>query len=203
MGGALPASTRFLIAVSGIAGAFWPYALALFGGGAVFLGRWTATPAGARARDALLLKIPFLRQVTIQSALVRFTRTLGTLLQSGVSILKSLEIAAGASGNVVFREQIEGAADRVREGAGVAEALRRAAEFPGLLREKIAVGEETGRLPEVLISISEQVEVTLERAVSLFVSVFEPLLIVLMAGIVGFIVISMLLPIFELNSMIQ
>ena len=203
MGGSLPAITRFLISVSEVAGAIWPYALGILGLGAVFLSRWTATPAGARFRDSFFLRVPYLRQVTIESALVRFTRTLGTLLESGVSILKSLEISAGAAGNLVFRDQIERAADRVREGAGVAEGLRPAGEFPGLIKEKIAVGEETGRLPEVLISISEQYEVSLERAVKLFVSVFEPLLIVLMAGIVGFIVISMLLPIFELNSMIQ
>ncbi len=203
MGGSLPAITRFLISASEVAGALWPYALGVLGVGAVFLGRWTSTPAGARVRDSFFLKVPYLRQVTIESALVRFTRTLGTLLESGVSILKSLEISAGAAGNLIFRDQIVSAADRVREGAGVAEGLRPAGEFPGLIKEKIAVGEETGRLPEVLLSISEQYEVSLERAVKLFVSVFEPLLIVLMAGIVGFIVISMLLPIFELNSMIQ
>lgn len=203
MGGTLPAATRFLVATSEFAAAWWPYVL----GTAVFLGvllqRWLATPAGARARDRFLLALPYLRDVVTHLSLARFARTLGTLLASGVPILKSLEISKGAAGNRIFQEEIAAATDRVREGKGLALGLAGASRVPGIVKEKIAVGEETGKLPEVLVTVSDQYERALDRSVKLFVAVFEPALIFLMAGAVGFIVISMLLPIFTLNSMIR
>ena len=177
---------------------------AVCGAGAVVFGkRWLSTETGATARDRAMLRMPYLREVVTHTSLSRFTRTLGTLLGAGVAILKSLEISEGAAGNRIFRRQIADAALRVKEGSGLAEGLARAENFPGLLREKIAVGEETGKLPEVLVACAEQYEKSLDRSVKLFVAVFEPALIFLMAGIVGFIVISMLLPIFTMNSMVQ
>lgn len=203
MGAALPASTRFLISVSEFAGTKGIFVAGALLGIGVLAQRWMATPGGRELRDRFLLRVPYLRDVILQMAMARVTRMLGTLLAAGVPILKSLEISRGAAGNLVLSGQFGAAALRVQEGAGLAEGLGAADRVPSMLKEKIAVGEETGRLAEVLVASAEQYEKALDRAVKLFVAVFEPALIFLMAGIVGFIVISMLLPIFTLNSMVQ
>ncbi len=203
MGAAMPASTEIVIRSSQFVSGNWYWVAGAVAGAVVFGKRWLSTETGATARDRAMLRMPYLREVVTHTSLSRFTRTLGTLLGAGVAILKSLEISEGAAGNRIFRRQIADAALRVKEGSGLAEGLARAENFPGLLREKIAVGEETGKLPEVLVACAEQYEKSLDRSVKLFVAVFEPALIFLMAGIVGFIVISMLLPIFTMNSMVQ
>ena len=133
--------------------------------------------------------------------MARFARTLGTLLQSGVSILPALSLVREISQNRAISKAIYHVHDRLREGKGMSKSLDETKIFPALAVHMISVGEETGRLDEMLLKTAETYEVTVQNAVKRFVSLLEPLIILLMGGVVGFIVISMLLAIFSINEL--
>jgi len=120
-----------------------------------------------------------------------------------VPILGALGISKEAMGNVVLMEDIDEAAAGVKQGRGLAEILRHSRYFPAMVVDMIAVGEEGGNLDEVLISVAESYDLQVDRAVRVFISLFEPALLLIMATLVGFIVISMLLPVFTLSSMVK
>jgi type II secretion system protein F len=203
MGGALPVPTQIVMAVSGFFRDYWAF---VFAGVAALLFavvRLSRTVAGRRVLDRLRLRIPVFGDVVRKGAISRFARTLGTLLRSGVPILGALGIAREAMGNVVMMDDIDEASAGVKQGRGLAEILRRSRHFPPMVVDMIAVGEEGGNLDEVLVNVAESFDREVDRAVRVFVSLFEPALLLVMAALVGFIVISMLLPVFSLSSMIK
>ncbi len=203
MGGALPWPTLVLIGVSNFMqsyGIFLLAALVVLG----FIGyRVLGTDSGKLAFDRVKLKIPAVGPVFQKAAIARFARILGTLLKSGVSILDAIEITRKAVGNRWFGLHIEEAYGQVKEGKRLAEPLRGYPEFPRIVVDMIAVGEETGSMEDVLVKIADNYDRQVDRAVKVLVSLMEPLMLIFMGGVVGAIVISMLLPVFTLQSIVK
>lgn len=203
MGGVLPWPTRVMMALSDFLS---EYGLFLLAGAAlaVFLGfRVLATDGGRLAFDRLRLRVPVLGALFRRTAIARFGRVLGTLLHSGVSILDALEITRKAVGNRHVAEGLDRARTLVKEGRRLAEPLREMAEFPPMVVDMIAIGEETGNLDEVLVKVADNYDKQVDRSVKVLVSLMEPAMLVVMGGVVGAIVIAMLLPVFTLQSLVQ
>lgn len=203
MGGNLPLPTQIVMAISYFLKDYWfaflAATLALIAGGK----RFTETIQGRAWVDRALLQVPLFGDIVRKNAISRFTRTLGTLLRSGVPILSALQIAKEAMVNVVLMADIDEATVGVKQGKTLAELLRKSHTFPRMVIDMIAVGEEGGNLDEVLVNIADTYDVQVDRSVRTFVSLFEPALLLFMAVVVGFIVISMLLPVFTLSSMVK
>jgi len=201
LGSQLPWSTRVVMGVSYFMRDYWMVPVSLAVLLPVVWARFTSSFAGRHTVDRIKLAMPVYGDVTRKSAIARFTRTLGTLLKSGVPILSGLAIAKEAMGNAVLMRDIEEAAAGVKQGRSLAEILRRSRGFPAMVVDMIAVGEESGNLDEVLVNLADSYDNQVDRSVKVFISLFEPALLVVMASIVGFVVISMLLPVFTLSSM--
>jgi type IV pilus assembly protein PilC len=144
--------------------------------------------------DAIKLRVPVLAGVTLQIAVARFARTLGTLLGSGIQIGPAMKIAADAAGNKILAEELLAAAERVKQGETLAAPLADSRFFPPLLTEMIAVGEETGTLDRVLVDAAATYEREADRAVSLLVRMIEPVILVLMTGIVMVVALAAIMP---------
>ncbi len=203
MGDGLPLPTQIVMGVSYFMRDYWMFVfMGLFAG---LLGwrRLVATAAGRRVFDRLKIRIPLFGDIVKKNAVSRFTRTFGTLLKSGVAILSALDIAKSAMANAVLMEDIDEASAGVKQGKGLAEILRSSRYFPAMVIDMIAVGEESGNLDEVLVNVADSYDIQVERAIRVFVALFEPALLLVMATLVGFIVIAMLLPVFTLSTMIK
>jgi len=203
LGGTLPLPTRIVMAISGFIRHYGLYLLGGLAGAGVLLARGLRTEAGRLAFDRFRLRIPLLGTVFARTAVSRFARILGTLLRSGVSILQAMDITREAVGNKVFSEEIRQANNAVKEGATLADAMKGRRAFPDMVVGMIAVGEESGNVDDVLVSIAENYDKQIDRAVRTLVSLMEPLLLIVMGVLVGSIVIAMILPIFEIQGMIK
>ena len=201
-GGELPLPTKIVLGMSNFLTHWW-WTLVLGGiGGVVALQRYYATENGHRAIDAFLIKAPVLGDVLLKGAVARFTRTLGTLISSGVPILAGLEITARTAGNKVISEAIMSARASIREGETVSAPLKASGVFPPMVTQMISVGEQTGALDEMLTKIAVFYEAEVDTAVDTLTSIIEPVMIVVMGGIVGGMVVSMYLPMFKLISVV-
>jgi len=197
---ALPLATRLLIGFSELLGSYgWLLALLLVGA-LVLLVRWKNTDAGELKFHRFVLQLPVLGRFQLLVATARFTRTLGTLLKSGIPLLKALAIASNLLQNRVLRSVIEEAGDAIREGEGLAEPLRRSQMFPPMVAQMIAVGEKSGELETMLFKVADAYEHQIELSLSGMLALLEPLMILLMGSAVGFIVLAILLPIFQASS---
>jgi general secretion pathway protein F len=201
LGSQLPWSTRLIMSVSYFMRDYWMIPVSLLVVVPVAWSRFTSTFSGRNTVDRVKLVMPIYGDVARKSAIARFTRTLGTLLKSGVPILSGLAIAKEAMGNAVLMRDIEEAAAGVKQGRSLADILRRSRGFPAMVVDMIAVGEESGNLDQVLINLADSYDNQVDRSVKVFVSLFEPALLVVMAAIIGFVVISMLLPVFDISAM--
>ncbi len=161
------------------------------------------TRQGARALDWLAIKAPPMGDLALKAAIARFTRTLGTLLSSGVPILQALLITRDTSGNLILGDAISFVHDRVKEGEGVAVPLEQTRVFPGMVTSMIDVGEETGELFEMLNRIADTYEEEVDNAVAALTSIIEPVMIVGLAGVVGTVVIALFLPIVDIIERMQ
>jgi type IV pilus assembly protein PilC len=194
----LPIPTKIVIALSGILkGYWWAMGLGVFVGSRVFK-TWHATPAGTLAVDKIMLKVPILGDVVRKSAVSRFTRTLGTLISSGVSILEGLEITAKTSGNRVVHDAIMESRASIAGGDTISAPLRKSAVFPPMVISMINVGEQTGGLDEMLTKIADFYDDEVDAAVGGLMAMMEPLMIVFLGIVVGGMVIAMYLPIFDM-----
>ena len=201
-GGDLPLPTKIVMILSeGLQKLWWVIAGAIVGAVAL-LKRYYATENGHRAIDAAMLRMPVLGDVLLKSAVARFTRTLGTLIASGVPILAGLEITARTAGNRIISEAIMTARVSIREGETVSAPLKTAGVFPPMVVQMISVGEQTGALDEMLTKIAVFYEAEVDSAVDAMTSIIEPLMIVLMGGMVGGMVVAMYLPMFKLISVV-
>jgi general secretion pathway protein F len=200
MGQAIPVPTQIVLAISHFIRDYWWAGL----GGAflIYSGLKVYTQHEERkARwDQFKLKWVIVGDLIRKVEVARFARTLGTLLQSGVSILPALNLVKEVSQNRAVSRAIGAIHDRLREGKGVSKSLEETGVFPPLAVHMIGVGEETGKLDEMLIKVAEVYEENVQNALKRFVSLLEPAVILLMGGVVGFIVISMLLAIFSINE---
>jgi type IV pilus assembly protein PilC len=194
----LPLPTRIVIGLSRGLKSYWYLMI----GGAIGLffsiKRYYATPGGKLNIDRLMLKLPVLGDVLRKSAVSRFTRTLGTLISSGVSILDGLEITAKTSGNRVIQDAIMESRASIAGGETIAAPLKKSAVFPPMVISMIAVGEQTGGLDEMLTKIADFYDEEVDAAVSGLLALMEPVMIVFLGVVVGGMVVAMYLPIFDM-----
>jgi type IV pilus assembly protein PilC len=203
MGATLPMPTQVLISISDVIKGFW---WALFGGMAgIYFGAqaWFKTELGERWRDGMMLKLPIFGELTRKMITARFTRTLGTLIQSGVPILQALSIVKDTTGNVVVGTAMDSVSAAVTEGEPIANPLHRLGVFAPMVTNMIAVGEETGALDQMLIRIADNYDMIVEEAVKGLTSLMEPALIVFMGVTVGFIVLALFMPLFDMGSHVK
>jgi type IV pilus assembly protein PilC len=199
----LPLPTRVVIGMSNFLIGYW-WAILLSIGGIIFAIRsYYATAPGRLQIDKMLLKAPVLGDVIRKSAVSRFTRTLGTLVSSGVSILEGLEITAKTAGNQVVHDAVMMSRQSIAGGETIAAPLEKSKVFPPMVISMIAVGEQTGGLDEMLSKIADFYDEEVDVAVSALVSLMEPAMIVLLGVIVGGMVIAMYLPIFDMMNAVQ
>lgn len=197
----LPFPTRVLLGVSGVLTKFWPIFLILIIGGVYGLQAYRKTPIGRRKIDELLLKIPIFGELQRQVILTELTRSLSLMVGAGVSILESLTISADVVGNMVMADALRDSAKQVEKGFPVAFAFAKHPEaFPYLLSQMIAVGEETGKMDEVLRKVSHVFEVESDQKVKTLTASIEPIVMIFLGIGVGFLVIAVILPIYNLTT---
>ncbi|WP_372790264.1 type II secretion system F family protein [Paraconexibacter sp.] len=203
-GGELPLITQFTVSLSKIMTGYW---YALIGGtvGAVALfRRWKTTPRGRAQWDRFKLRVPMkIGDIVQKVALARWSRTLSALVTAGVPLLQALDITAKTSGNHVVEQAMADVSTSVKGGGTIADPLKASPVFPGMVAHMVGVGEETGALDTMLTKIADFYEDQVDAAVKQLTSILEPVMIVLVGGMVGFIVISMYMPLFKVYDSIQ
>ena len=200
---ALPWPTVVLMSISHFLANYWAVIL-----GGVALIVWAVrramkTEAGQLTADRWLLKVPLIGQVARMVAISRLTSTLATMLASGVQLLDAMDVAKRVMNNRVLEYAVEGARQNIREGETIAEPLKRSGEFPALVTHMIAVGERSGEMEEMLRRIGHIYDGEVDRVITRFTSLLEPIMILVMGVLVFFIVVAILLPIFEMGQMVR
>jgi type II secretory pathway component PulF len=203
LGDDLPATTRMLLATTDfITGNALLIIGAIVGAFVLYRG-WAATEAGSLTRDRMMMNLPIVGPVISKAIVSRFSRVLGTLVFGGVPILEALQIAGMSAGNKLFKVTSERVAHDVREGRPIAEAMRDDGGFPPVLIHMVAIGEETGNLPLMLGRVSDSLDFEVDNGVRRLTSIVEPLIVVVMAVVVGFVVIAVVLPIFQAQDLVK
>ena len=199
----LPWYTRLLIFVSDVFSNYWWLIGALVAGGIYWFRRWRATEEGRKKWDLFVLEVPLFGPLLTMVAVARFTRTLSTLLASGVPVLTAMDITKNVLGNTELMRVVEDARESVREGEGIAKPLREGERFPPIVTHMIAIGERSGQLEEMLLHVADAYDQQIEVRVGALTSILAPLLIVVMGAVVGGIAFAILMPLLQLNEMIQ
>lgn len=203
LGDKLPITTKILLGSTTFITQNAILIIGLIVGGMVLLRTWLLTESGALARDRLLLTMPAVGPVIQKAVVSRFSRVLGTLVYGGVPILEALQIAGLSAGNRLFRKTSEEVAERVREGQPIAGAMRDAGTFPPVLIHMVAVGEETGDLPKMLGRVSDSLDFEVDNGVRRLTALVEPVIVLGMGVFVGFVVLSVALPIFQAQELVK
>jgi general secretion pathway protein F len=200
LGTAIPLPTLILLEVSeAIQRGWWLLALVVAGG--VLASRMVlATPRGRLAADRLLLGLPVVGEVILKTEVARFTRILGTLLKSGIGMIPALAVVKEMLSNRVLVGAAEGLGDGARRGAGLAEPMAAAKAFPPLVIHMVRVGEETGRLEDMLLQVAAALETDTRKLVKRLIALAEPCIILIMGLVVGFIVVAMLMAILSVTD---
>ncbi len=195
----LPLPTKIVITMSNFVGSYWGLGGLILLAGTIFaLKAWYGTPQGKFVLDTIVLKLPVLGLLMRKIAVARFTRTLGTLISSGVPILEGLDITAKTSGNAVVERALLKVRRSLEEGKSLTEPLKESEVFPGMVTQMIAVGEQTGAMDAMLQKIADFYEEEVDAAVKDLLTALEPIMIVFLGTVVGGVVISMYLPLFSL-----
>jgi len=200
---ALPMATRILISVSGFMQAYWWAVLFLIAIAGVGFNRFIQTPKGRVRWDGLLLRFPVTGKLVRMVALSRFSRTLSTLLGSGIPILDALGIVQAVVGNRVLAGAIENARQSIKEGEGIAEPLKRSTLIPPLVSHMIAVGERSGELEAMLQKVAEAYDNEVDTTINSLTSLLAPVMILIMGTVILFIVLAILVPLFELSQIVR
>ena len=201
-GVALPLPTRLVIGASGAVKGYWWAMLAVLAAGLAVLDRARRTPRGRLAADRLLLSIPILGGVLRKAAVARFTRTLGTLVSSGVSILEGLEVTAKTAGNRVIHDAVMKSRASIAGGDTIAGPLEESRAFTPMVVRMVEVGEQTGGLDDMLERIADFCEEEVDSALEAMIAAVEPLMIVVLGIVVGGIIVAMYLPIFDMINIV-
>ena len=194
----LPAMTQLLIDMSTFIGNYWWLILIMLVGSIVGISIFRKTEMGGAIVDRVALRVPVLGMITKKGAVARFTRTLGTLVTSGVGFLDALEITKSATPNIVVRNAIGEVRDSVKEGESINEPLRRSGIFDDIVVNMIKVGEETGELDKMLMKVADIYDEEVDAAIGAMMALLEPFLIIFMGVAVGFIVIALFLPLIKI-----
>jgi type IV pilus assembly protein PilC len=199
-GAELPMMTQITIGMSNWMKDNIGVLIAIIAGMFFFLRWYRGTPNGSLAIDRILLRMPVFGQLIRKQAVARFTRTLSTMIHGGVPILQAMEVVAKTSGNRVVEEAVIKSMESIKEGEKISEPLKQSGVFPPMVIQMISVGEETGKLPEMLVRVADFYDSEVDTAVASLSSMIEPLVIIFMGVVVGFLVISMFMPMFELGQ---
>ncbi|MCW3022654.1 MAG: type secretion system family protein [Conexibacter sp.] len=203
-GGDLPTITKFTVGLSKACTGYW---WAIIAGGFALswaFKKWKATPGGTRLWDTFKLRIPMkIGDIVQKIALARWSRTLSALVSAGVPLMQALEITGKTAGNWCIEKAMSDVIDSVRQGGTISDPLKAASVFPGMVSHMVGVGEETGALDTMLSKIADFYEDQVNAAVKQLASILEPVMIVLVGGMVGFIVISMYMPLFKVYDSIK
>lgn len=199
----LPLPTQIVIGISNFFIAFWPLVIGFFVLGAVLLTRWRQSTSGKLILDDLILRLPVFGVLVKKAILTEFTRTLGLLVSSGTLVVEALKETADVSGNILYRNAILALASRVEKGVTVGVSMEESKLFPLILVQMVKIGEETGKMDESLVKVSEYFEREVEEAVKNLTTAMEPLIMVVLGIGVAFLIISIITPIYNLTNSIQ
>ncbi len=202
VGAELPAMTKLVVGMSNLLKVWALPLLIIFIAVFTITRRWHKTESGAKAIDPILLKLPVFGPLIRKQSIARLSRTLSTLLSSGVPIIDALEITAKSSGNWVIEDAILKARSSIKGGENIADPLTKTSVFPPMVTQMIAIGEASGGLDEMLSKVADFYDAEVDQAVENLTSALEPVIMVVLGGVVGFIVVSMYLPIFQLAGTI-
>ena len=203
-GGDLPAITKFTVALSKMVTGQWYILLAVMVGGFVGFRKWKSSSWGRPQWDAFRLRIPFKIGDTVQKiALARWSRTFSALYGAGVPIMAAIEVTGQTAGNAVVNRAMDDVIESVKSGGSIATPLKSAPIFPPMVAQMIAIGEETGNLDTMLSKVADFYEDEVAAAIKALTSILEPVMIVLVGGIVGFIVVAMYMPMFKVYDAIK
>jgi type II secretion system protein F len=200
MGQAMPLSTKILLGLSNGLRNYWWLIAVFVGAGVVLMRRYIRTPSGRLKADRLKLSSPVIGKLVKSIEIARFSRTLGTLIKSGVPILMALQLVREIVANQIIAGSLKIVYDRVKEGDSLSSPLIHEGIFPPLAVQMISVGEETGKLDQMLLRVAENYEKVVRNMIKRFVNLLEPVMILTMGLMVGFIVISMLMAVFSMND---
>jgi general secretion pathway protein F len=199
----LPIYTRILIAVSDFTRDYWYIAIIMVALFVMGVRAYLRTPGGRLRADRLQLQLPVLGNLTRIVAMSRFSRTLSTLLSSGVPLLAAMDIVKNILGNRILQEVVDKARESIREGETISSPLKKSGEFPPMVCHMIAVGERTGELENMLKKVADTYDTQVDARVAALTSLLEPIMIVLMGGGVAFIVAAILMPILQMNTFVK
>ena len=203
MGQGLPIPTKILIAVSSGLAQGWVWALVIIVASIVIVQRYSLTKAGKITYSVIQLNLPLLGSLVLKSELARFSRTLELLLRSGISILRAINVTIPVLDNEIIKSQLSASYKELEQGGSLGRSLKNSKIIPPFMTNLLIVGEETGKLDDALTEIASSYERDTEEAIRMMASLLEPLMILVMGIVVGFIVVAMLLPIFEMNMMVR
>ncbi|WP_375760652.1 type II secretion system inner membrane protein GspF [Corallococcus exercitus] len=199
----LPLNTRILIGASNLMQAWWFIIIPAFIAGVMMFLRWIKSPKGKPKWDRFTLKAPIFGSLVRLLAISRFARTLATLLKSGVPMLAALDIVKAVMTNSVLADAVENARESIREGESIANPLKRSGQFPPLVYHMVAIGEKSGQLEDMLLSVADSYETQVNVRIGALTSLLEPMLIVVMGVMIAFVALSILMPILQVNTAIH
>jgi general secretion pathway protein F len=197
---ALPFITELMLSISDIVSSYWWLIIGGMFGAFTLFRRWSKSPKGKPIWDTLILKMPIVGDLVRMIAVSRFSRTLATLLASGVPLLKAMDIVKNILGNQKLINVIEQARENIREGESIAAPLKRSKEFPPIVTHMIAIGERAGKLEDMLENVAKSYNEQVEDRIAALTTLLEPIMIVVMGGSVAFIVFAIMLPILQMND---
>ena len=199
----LPGITLFMLGVSHIITTYWYIIFPVIGGTIFLTIRYVKTPKGRRQFHTLILKLPGVNTIIKKVAIARFARTFSALMGAGVAVLESLDVTSRAVGNVLYEEAIKNAAIEVKNGRSLSSVVERNELFPPIVSQMLSVGEETGQTDTVLLKVADFYEEEVDLAIQSISSIIEPVMIVIMGGMVGLIAASVMTPIAQLSQNIK
>jgi len=202
-GGDLPFLTQILVTVTNLFGSYWYIFFIVFAALIVAFLAYIKTPNGRLNLDKFMLNAPIFGEINRKGAVARFTRILGTLIKSGVPILEALQVSSNAIGNLVVSSAVLGARTKIKEGQSISGPLAASGVFPPMVTQMIMVGEESGELEEMLINVAKFYDEEVDRAVERLTAIIEPLMMLVVALLIGVMVIAMYLPIFNMVNLIR
>jgi type IV pilus assembly protein PilC len=204
LNGELPLLTQYVVKASNALRSFWYIIFPVFGGSIFGFFRWKKTEKGRQAWDTFKLKIPMsIGPVVLKVAMARWSRTLSTLVASGVDIVKALEITSQTAGNWVVESETMGMRIKVQEGATIAQPLIDSVIFPPMVSQMVKIGEETGELEKMLGKVADFYEDEVDASIQALTSIIEPIMMIGVGMVVGVIIIAMYLPMFKMLQLIE